>query len=63
MILNNRTKIASEVPSQKYKDNWDKIFGSKDKKDEKVKFCNYCSSCSGSDDMCDCTCLQESGKD
>lgn len=29
-IINNRKKIASEVPSQKYKDNYDAIFGKKD---------------------------------
>ena len=28
-IINNRDKIASEVPSQKYKDNFDAIFGKK----------------------------------
>ena len=28
-IINNRSKIQSEVPSQKYKDNWDTIFGQK----------------------------------
>lgn len=28
-IINNRQKIATEVPSQKYKDNWDAIFGKK----------------------------------
>ena len=80
-IINNRDKIQSEVPSQKYKDNYDKIFrqkrvqsdfdyldevakNEKDKEDdEKVQFCNKCSSCSGTDDMCDCTCLQGDRKD
>lgn len=26
---------AARIPSQQYKDNWEKIFGNKDKKDEK----------------------------
>ena len=30
-IINNRRKICSEVPSDKYKDNYDAIFGKKDK--------------------------------
>ena len=29
-IINNRRKICSEVPSDKYKDNFDAIFGKKE---------------------------------
>ena len=37
MIINNRKKIQSEVPSQVYKDEWDRIFDSKAKIEEANK--------------------------
>ena len=71
-IINNRKKIASEVPSQKYKDNYDAIFGKKHKsakdyeeesQNDKVQCTDEYSSCLDSSHMCDCSCLQEHGKD
>jgi len=33
-IINNRKKICSEVPSDKYRDNWDAIFSKQKEVDE-----------------------------
>ena len=36
-IINNRRKICSEVPSDKYKDNFDAIFGKKEDKQKEER--------------------------
>ena len=61
-IINNRDKIQSEVSSKKYKDNWDLIWGKKDKDNDKVKVCPNHSKCVDPEYVLDCACLKQPNK-